>query len=172
MTDSSSHAWVIASSSLFFIPAIMSFFRQSLLVTIVFLCSALFSTLYHSSNEKSYADMDVLWANLAIFTALVLLALIAVRYPIWNWRVLLPVVFGLIGLVLYFVEGQADPNHPVDVHYDLYHSLWHLFICLAGVVLVWTPVDLSEANASYAEIYIKILKNNADYSLNTHSLLK
>ena len=172
--DGSGHVWVIVSSALLFLPAILSFFRQSLVVTIVFFCSALFSTMYHANDENNYEDLDLIWASLTILVALVMLCLIATKYVFWNWRVLLPLVFGVAGLLVYFLEGMqsTDPLQKDDSHYDLYHSLWHLFIAIAGTFLVWTPVNVAEANMSFSEIYIKILKNYTTNDFTERSLLK
>ena len=156
----SGQGWVIASSALFFVPAAISVFRQSLLITLIFAATALFSTLYHASNETKYEEIDVFFACLSIILSLVMLALIAIHYAPWSWRVLLPVIFGAVGMIVYFLEGQASPDHSdLGDHYELYHSLWHLFIAIAGTILVWTPVNLGETSLSYSELYLKMKKN-------------
>lgn len=145
--------FVIASSALFFVPALISAFRQQLIVTITFTGAALFSTLYHSYNEQEFTELDVIWASLAILVALLMLAVLVRHYRPWHWRVSLPLALGLTALILYFVEGRNSTSNSVDPsHYNLYHSLWHLFVALSALVLVWTPVDLRETFCSYASL--------------------
>lgn len=167
-----SNPWVVASSAFFFVPAVIAFLRQSLLVAIVYIMSALFSTLYHTSNELDYGDMDVMWASMAILVSLVMLAIIAMHYAPWNWRVVLPVAFGVTAVVLYAVGGQNMDSTSKDSNYDLYHSLWHLFVGLAGIVLAWTPVDLTEVQYSYPELYVKIHTNYTKIPLNNKTLFR
>ena len=156
--------WVVASSAFFFAPAVVSLFRQHLIVTIIYTNAALFSTLYHVHNEQEYADLDVVWASLAVAVSMLLLAVLALHYAPWNWRVFLPFALGLAGMIVYFVAGQAfDAEEARTEHYEIYHSLWHLFVGLAGLILVWTPVDLREANLSYGELYLKISKRMGIY---------
>jgi len=169
----SGNPWVIASSAFFFIPAILALFRQSLVVAIIYFNAAIFSTLYHVSDQKQYAELDVIWASLAILISLVMLAVISLYYAPWNWRVFLPFMFGISGLIVYFVGGQcSDTCQTNDHHYVLYHSLWHLFIGLAGLAVVWTPVKLQEAQFSYGELYLKIYANYNNNRLNEKSFLR
>lgn len=171
-TDSSTaNAWVVASSAFFFVPGLVAFLRQSILVAIVFLMSALFSTLYHTSNEQDYGDMDVMWASMAIFIALLMLAINAMHYAPWNWRVILPLAFGVAGIVLYVVGGQKTTSGEA-VNYDLYHSLWHLFVGLAGLVLAWTPVDFTEVQYSYPDLYRKIYHHYRHTPLNDQTVFR
>jgi len=89
-----------------------------------------------------------------------MLAVISIHYAPWNWRVLLPSVFGIAGMSLYFVGGQnAPPGEKEDPNYDLYHSLWHLFMSIAGGVVAWTPVDFTEAQQSYGQVYVNLYRN-------------
>lgn len=169
-SSSSANPWVVASSAFFFVPGLIAFLRQSIIVAIVFLMSALFSTLYHTSNEKDYSDMDVMWANMAILVALLMLAINAMHYAPWNWRVIWPLAFGVTGMVLYIVGGQNTTSGGESDHYDLYHSLWHLFVGLAGIILAWTPVDFSEMQYSYPDLYRKIYHNYRNTSFNDRSL--
>ena len=147
-----------------------------MLVFIVLLLSATFSTLYHVNYEQEYSDLDVIWASLAIVVALIMLAVFAMKYAPWNWRVMLPLVFGLTGLIIYFVGGHASGNCAAvieDANYDLYHSLWHLFVGLAALVLVWTPANLMDAAGhSYGEIYQKIVENFYSNSVDQNSVLR
>lgn len=171
-SNCSSNGWVIASSAFFFVPGVIAFLRQSILVSIIFLMTALFSTLYHTSNEQDYGDMDVMWASMAILVALLMLAINAMHYAPWNWRVVLPLAFGVTGIVLYVVGGQYTNSGGEPSNYDLYHSLWHLFIGLAGIVLAWTPVDLTEVQYSYPDLYKKIYHNYRTIPLNDKTLFK
>lgn len=164
--DVSANPWVVASSAFFFVPGLIAFLRQSIIVAIIFLMTALFSTLYHTSCEQDYGDMDVMWASMAILVALLMVAINAMHYAPWNWRVLLPVAFGVTGVVLYVVGGQNTNSGGEPSNYDLYHSLWHLFIGLAGIVLAWTPVDLTEVQYSYPDLYRKIYYNYHAYPVN------
>lgn len=160
MTDS--QTWVVASSALFFVPALIAFLRQSVLVAIVFINAAIFSTLYHIYDEDKYESLDVFWANMAMTVALVMLAVISIHYAPWNWRVLVPSVTGIVGLAMYFVGGQtvlSDGTVQEDPHYDLYHSLWHLLLSIAGTVVAWTPVDFAEAQQSYGQVYLNLYHN-------------
>jgi len=60
-----------------------------------------------------------------------------------------------------------------DANYDLYHSLWHLFVGLAALVLVWTPANLMDAAGhSYGEIYQKIVENFYSNSVDQNSVLR
>jgi predicted membrane channel-forming protein YqfA (hemolysin III family) len=168
------HPWVVASSAFFFLPALISFFRQNVVVTIIFFNAALFSTLYHVHDQDQYAELDVLWASLAVLTALTLLAVIAQHYAPWNWRVILPFLLGLTAFVLYFVGGQISETEEAEKRddYELYHSLWHLFVGLAGLVLAWTPVNLAEANLSYKDLYSKIVKGYSTTEVTERTLLQ
>lgn len=162
--------WIVASSALFFIPAILAFLRQSVVVAIVFINAALFSTLYHLSGEEKYANMDVFWANAAVLIALVMLAVISIRYAPWNWRVLIPSITGATGMALFFVGGHDEDVSEIDrdPDYTLYHSLWHLFMSIAATVIAWTPVDFRDAHQSYGEVYLNLYKN---YSNKNQTLL-
>lgn len=162
------NAWVVASSSLFFVPAFLAFFRQNIVVAIIFFNAALFSTLYHLNDETEYEDLDVLWASLAVLISLVLLAVLARHYPPWHLRILVPFFLGVAGFIVYFVGGQmsSDPAVTEDDHYDLYHSLWHLFIGLAGAAVAWTPVNLAEANFTYGELYLDIARKYSHSPVN------
>jgi len=168
------HPWVIASSALFFIPTIISFFRQSVVVTLIYFFSALFSTLYHASDEGSYSEEDVMWAVLAIFISLVMLAILTLHYPIWNWRIIIPIIFGIAGIVIYVTQGQLSetPCDKADENYAIYHSIWHVLMCVSATSLVWSPIDLSEANMSYAQMYVEIRRNNRKNNVDFHSFKK
>jgi len=159
------HAWVIASSALFFIPTIVSFFRQSIVVTLIYFFSALFSTLYHASDEGSYADEDVMWAVLAIFISLIMLAILTLHFPI---------IFGIAGIVIYLTEGQLSetPCDKADENYAIFHSIWHVLMMFSGLCLVWTPIDLSEANMSYAQMYVEIRRSSRKNQVDFHSFKK
>lgn len=154
--------WVITSSALFFIPAAVSVFSQSLIVTIIYTNAAIFSTLYHSSSENNYSEMDVIWASLAVFISLVILAIVAMYLPATHWRVWVPLVLGVTAFVIYFVQGQRCTNECTDTdndNYVLYHSLWHLFVALAGIFLVITPVNLADAvNLTYRDLGLKLFQ--------------
>lgn len=155
-----SHTWVIASSGLFFIPAVVALFRQSLLISIILLSSALFSTLYHASTETSYAELDVFFASLALIIAVIMLLIVASRYGVLSWRFFCPFSLGLAGLIVYFVEGQFDPVRPqASCHYDLFHSLWHLLLSIAAFILVMTPVDVSLVKLNLVELFSKSQRN-------------
>lgn len=162
-TMTTTSPWVVASSALFFVPALLAFLRQSVVVAIVYINAALFSTLYHANAEQKYEELDVFWANVAVLLSLVMLAVISIRYAPWNWRVLLPSLFGITGMALYFVGGQDETPSVTqhDPHYEVYHSLWHLFMSMAATVLVWTPVNFAEAHQSYGEVYLNLYKNYA-----------
>jgi uncharacterized membrane protein YfcA len=167
------NGFVIASSAFLFIPTFISFFRQSLIVTIILLNSAIFSTLYHLSDEKDYETFDLIWASLAILIGLLLLAALARKYPPWNWRIFMPFALSTAAFVIYFVEGSASTTEDTDSsHYDLWHSLWHLLIGLAGLFLVWTPVNLADANISYADLYVNLYKNSTHSKLDKFTLLE
>ena len=101
-----------------------------------------------------------------------MLAIDAIHYAPWNWRVLLPLAFGITGVVLYIVGGQNTNSKGEAVNYDLYHSLWHLFVGLAGLVLAWTPVDLTEVQYSYPDLYRKIYHHVKHVPINDHSLFR
>ncbi len=148
------HTWVVVSSSLFFIPGTIALFRQNIIVALVLLTSALFSMLYHVNNELAYSELDVIWASLAVLVSFILLAVLLTQYPPWNWRVLLPLAFGFAGLIVYFLEGQSTATI-TDEHYEIYHSVWHLCIALAGISLVYTPVSLTDANFTFYEMVVK-----------------
>jgi len=143
-------------------------------VTLIYFFSALFSTLYHASDEKNYADEDVTWATFAILISLILLAILTVHYPIWNWRILIPIIFGVAGIVIYVSHGQLSqtPCDQADTEYVIYHDIWHLLMAIAASALVWSPVDLSEANLSYIEMYKKNARNNAKSKLDFQSFKK
>jgi hypothetical protein len=141
----SSQQWVLASSGLFFLPAAISVFTQSVVVTLIYAGSALFSLLYHCTQEEQYGDVDLQMAIMAILISLVLLSVVANKYSWTSWRVLLPVVFGVIGMAIYFLEGQSCSIVHDKENYRLYHSLWHLLMAISGTLLVITPVDLGDA---------------------------
>lgn len=167
------NGFVVASSAFLFVPTLVSFFRQSLIVTIVFFNAALFSTLYHTADEQEYEQLDLIWASLAVFTALVLLAAIARNFPPWNWRVILPVFLGLTAFIIYFSAGHSnDLSDTNSDQYTLWHSLWHLLVGLAGLFLVWTPVNLNDANVSYGELYQDIVRKYCTTSFNKKTVLK
>lgn len=174
LPEAPGHGWVIASSALFFIPTIISFFRQSIVVTLIYFFSALFSTLYHASNEGNYSQEDVMWAVLAIFISLIMLAILTLHYPIWNWRILIPICFGVAGIVIYLSEGQLNETacHHADEQYSIFHSIWHLLMALSATALVWSPIDLSEANMSYAQMYVEIRRSNQKNQVNFQSFKK
>lgn len=156
--------WVIASSAFLFIPALIALLRQSIVVAIVLFNAAMFSTLYHVNDQQAYAEMDVVWASLTVLISLTMLALLAARYPPWNWRIILPFLLGVAGIIVYFVGGQYHDSAEMEAdnennHYDLWHSLWHFLVGTAVLLIVWTPVDLSEASMSYAELSRKIQRN-------------
>lgn len=147
------------SSGLFFVPTIIAFFRQSFLITIIFFNAALFSTLYHASNEENYEELDVMWANLAVLCSLIILVIVSKRYSPWNWRVLVPTIFGLGAFGLYFGYGRAPEttNTELDNEYNLFHSLWHVLISISGMFVAWQTCDLSEINSTFASMYGKYL---------------
>lgn len=147
------HPWVVASSSLFFVPAFIALGRQNVVVAIVLMASSLFSLLYHINDERAYEELDVIWASLAVLIALLLLCVLLTRYVPWHPRVALPLAFGLAGLLVYFLEGQSTGTGGTDSnHYELYHSLWHFFVALSATALVWTPVQMSELNFTFYDM--------------------
>lgn len=169
------NAYVVGSSALFFVPTLLSFFRQSIVVTIVLFNAALFSTLYHFSDETEYENLDIIWASITVLMALLLMAILARRFPPWNWRVFLPFSFGLAAFIVYFTQGQARATEGSDEldtdsnTYILWHSLWHVLIGLAGTFLVWTPVNLADANISYAQLYKDIHRNYVKNTMNVET---
>lgn len=152
--------FVVASSALFFVPTAISFFTQSLPVTIVFFNTSLFSTLYHYSGEQDYVELDILWATLSILVSMLLLGGIARKYPIWNLRIIIPVILGLAGLIIYLGFGQSDGENTNTYDYQLYHGLWHLLIGLAGISISITPVKLADVDLSYFSLYKDMLRSN------------
>lgn len=175
--QTSANSYTVASAAFLFVPTLMSVYTQSMPITLTFAFSTVFSTLYHTSNEESYGTLDVIWANIAMFLALIMLGLIAVRYGVFHWRVMLPFIFGAAAISLYFFHGYADdgvdPNNLE--HYELYHSLWHLFLGLAAIAIVITPVDISDASNSYWEMIRKTPgKGNASHRkwVKAHSITR
>ncbi len=157
---------VIATSALLFLPATVAFVRQAIPVAIVYFGAALFSTLYHSYGEQRYADMDVMWASLAVLVGLVVLALLAARYAFWNWRILVPALCGLAGVTLFFISADHGDDEEDGVsrsdnsNYEILHSIWHGLMTVAGIALLWTPVKLGDiANMSYVDLGRAINKN-------------
>jgi len=167
--------YTVASAAFLFVPTLISAYTQAMPVTLAFGFSTVFSTMYHASDEDSYETLDVIWANIAMFLALIMIGLIAIRYGVFHWRVLVPFIFGSIAIALYFIHGYADDDEDPDTlpEYDLYHSLWHLFLGLAAISIVITPVDLRDANGSYWEmIRKKPINNNLSHKswVKNHSL--
>ena len=151
---------VVASSALMFIPSAIAFFRQSMVVAIAFTVSTIFSVMYHVHSEKKYAELDIIWASLAILVALVMLTIISMRYPPWSWRIVLPVAFGMAAILEYFFMGQADDETDSETDdYATFHSVWHLLIVAAATFLVVTPVDLRQAHHSYVALYHRTPKS-------------
>jgi hypothetical protein len=91
-----------------------------------------------------------------------MLAVLSGSYSPWNWRIIIPSIFGLIGMSMFFFGGQAEDAAEAerDPNYPLYHSLWHLFMSIAALVIVWTPVDFSQSQQSYVQVYKNFYKNS------------
>lgn len=144
--------WVIASSTTFFVPALVASCYQSILVAIVFFNAALFSTMYHAYGENRYESLDIIWASLALLLALMLIAVLVKRFGVWSWQVLLPMLMGSTAIVLYLTEGNITGNmRPSE--YETFHSLWHVLSSIAVTLLAMHPVRLSELDVTYPEVF-------------------
>ena len=171
----SGNKYTVASAAFLFVPTLISVYTQAMPVTLTFAFSTVFSTMYHASDEDDYETLDVIWANIAMFLALIMIGLIAIRYGIFHWRVLVPFILGAAAIFIYFFNGYADDDeNPNDLpDYDLYHSLWHVFLGLAAISIVITPVDIRDASGSYWEmIRKKPVKANTSHKgwVKNHSL--
>jgi len=162
-----SSPWIIGTSCTLFLPALITFFKQSIIVFIIVFNAALYSTLYHITDEDDrYETYDVVFALLGVTIGLVVLALLSRKYKFYNWRVLIPVVFSIIASVIYFYHGTCHRSQDKideksctesNANYELYHSLWHLLMAGAGTALFWTPVDLKDSlDLTYRDVVFKI----------------
>lgn len=99
------------------------FFRDRHGVTL--LLSAVASLLYHRSHEKRYLCIDRTLAALAFASSL------------WRMRSVNAVIVPLliVDIVCAFQTLRLS-NRDKKIHYDHYHSLWHLFI-VGGQLLLF-----------------------------------
>jgi predicted membrane channel-forming protein YqfA (hemolysin III family) len=144
--------WTVVSAGSMFLPAIVSIWTQSVVVTLVLLTAAGASTLYHSHDESSFSMYDVVGALAAGLLVLLMLLMHMRHYRLWHWRTGVPLLCFLGGLFVYSwrgsAVGQVHPNHIEE--YDLYHSIWHVLGTLAALFTVMTPVDLKQLNDLFA----------------------
>jgi hypothetical protein len=138
--------FVIASSAAFFIPSAISLKTQNLLVSIILIGTSVSSTLYHINDEEDFSDLDQIFAVLTLVISVVLLSIILIRHGYKSWRFYIPAVFAFVAIAIYSSKGMLKEGQESDdaSHYDLWHSLWHLFIFLSGLSLVITPVELED----------------------------
>ncbi len=144
--------FVIASAASLFIPAALSIWQQSVLVTLVLTYTALYSTLTQVFPDSSFAEVNKVWSTIGIMLSLILLALVGFHYSIWHWRVMIPMIAGLLGTISYGLVKTPWVEDNI-----LYESLWYSFTSVMFIMLMITPVNLSEAvTANYATVFRRL----------------
>lgn len=103
--------------------------------------------------------MDVVFACLGVTLGLVAMAVNTMHYPWHHWRILVPVVFSSLALMLYMMDvcdkppGSVESCADVSDTYLWTHSAWHVSLAIATTAMFWTRVPLGEImDLSYRDI--------------------
>lgn len=145
---------VTLSGASLFLAAGVSFFYQPAFVTIILFMSAYFSTLYHESDEQMYITEDLIFAFMGFVLVFTMIIILAVKHGIFNYRVLIPLVFGIIA-ISFFLGGGSDFDETDNItpeNYETYHSLWHIFTSLAAISVVVQDVDWSLVTKKFTDV--------------------
>ena len=150
---------LVSTAALLYVPTTVAFFRQSILVHLIYFTTAtlaLWRHLHPSSDE--YLILEGSFAILAVTVSLVILAAIQKKYGFRSWRTLGPAVTGIAATALYFLKsncGFGNPECRSTSEFVVGHSVWHGLLALSGTLLTVTPVDFPKTLQS---TYWDILK--------------
>jgi hypothetical protein len=128
------------TNTFFFIPPFILTLKGYHIFSIILFLAALFSTLYHESNQTRFVELDMVFASLSIFIILYLYLFICLKiYHPLSHQILLPLIFGILSLVVYFIKGD---HHYDDLeYYSFYHSCWHMLAFISSLLVVlYTPM--------------------------------
>jgi hypothetical protein len=134
--DSPYRIYLKISSTLMFIPAMISLYTQPMIISFVLFMASIFSTLYHMSDECNHATSDEIWASLTLMILLVMTLRLAAELGMFHWRVLLAFVFGVTAITAYMTKGSRNDTTETSIEYEKWHSIWHTFAAAAATVIV------------------------------------
>ncbi len=135
--DSPWRIYMKVSSAMLFIPAIVSLYTQTLMISIVLLLASTFSTMYHLSDEESHGTSDEIWASLTLMVLLVLSLRLSAELGFIHWRVISIWAIGITAIVAYLTYGCRSDTSVTSEKYELWHSLWHTFAAIAALLVVY-----------------------------------
>jgi hypothetical protein len=144
--------FVVGSAASLFLPAVISLYTQPFFVSLVLLLAALFSTLYHESDETTYATADEITALIAFLLVFVMLTLLAVKYGIFSRRVVIPFVFGAVAVGFYLFGNDQEGDGLTTRAEDINHSIWHIGTTLAATfIVIQRDIPWNKITARYVD---------------------
>jgi hypothetical protein len=140
--DSGLRTYLKVSSALMFIPAAISLYTQPVIISVVLLLAAIFSTLYHLSNECNHATSDEIWASLTLMILLVLSLRLSAELGFLHWRVIGVFAFGITAIVAYMTHGSRHDTSVTSRRYELWHSIWHTLAAASATLIIMRKSDI------------------------------
>ncbi len=141
--DTPLRVYLKVSSALMFIPAIISLKTQPIIFSVVLFMAAIFSTLYHLSDEANHATSDEIWASLTLMLILVMSLRLAAELGFFHWRVVSIFAFGITAIVAYMTHGCRNDTTVTSHEYEMWHSIWHTFAAAAATLVIIKRSDIS-----------------------------
>ena len=120
---------VLNTNFLFFGNAILYSYGQFYSLSIAMVLAGLFSFMYHLFMEREtvYKFLDIAFAKIALLLIFIHIAFMSdMKY------ILLCTLWLLISL---FIKEYASRFENDSSKYELFHSLWHVFVCFGNVLV-------------------------------------
>jgi hypothetical protein len=156
-----------------FVPALISLYTQPVAISVILFMAAIFSTLYHLSNECRHATSDEIWASLTVMVILVLGLRLTAELGFFHWRVLAIFSTGITAFVAYLTHGSREDTSVTTFKYELWHSIWHTLAAFAATLVVMKKSDIQFTNSNESLIswlqqtYEKSKENLSEWSITT-----
>jgi hypothetical protein len=152
------YLFVVSSAMTLFIPTVMSAWTQPFPITIIMFLASLSSTGYHYYYEKKFSELDVTWASITTLSTLIMLILLSLQFGVRSRRVLTPLFFMLIAIVIFVTKASLPNVHTEQENndeYGLWHGIWHILTSLSAISILRYKINYMYILHPLAELYKK-----------------
>jgi len=108
-TPAHAQALLVGTSAALFVPAVVSFYSQPFLVTLIIAIAASVSVAYHSYREAKHGTTDMIFSHITMLVVATAFTLVIVRRGFFHWRTLLTLVLSVLSLFVYATVGYREP---------------------------------------------------------------
>jgi len=104
-------AFLLTSSGLLYIPALLACVYQPFPYAVLLLLSASFSMMYHSAQERRHAISDMIFAHCVLFASTIAFTILSIKRGMFDWKVVGAALLSGVAVVFYFVGGHGNTDH-------------------------------------------------------------